>query len=141
MIIKSLVLKNFRKFKNAAVEFPDGVTGVVGLNGAGKSTIFEAIAWVLYGSVAARTSADEIKRNGASHSDPCRVELEFVFEDNSYRIVREISGKNLITTATATVNGNIAATSAEVVSKYVQKKLGMDFKSFFTSGVKSFSKY
>jgi len=133
MIIKSLVLKNFRKFKNAAVEFPDGVTGVVGLNGAGKSTIFEAIAWVLYGSVAARTSADEIKRNGATHSDPCRVELEFVFEDNSYRIVREMSGKNLTTTATATVNGNIAATSAEVVSKYVQKKLGMDFKSFFTS--------
>ncbi|UCF12629.1 MAG: SMC family ATPase [Thermoplasmatales archaeon] len=133
MIIKSLVLKNFRKFKNAAVEFPDGVTGVVGLNGAGKSTIFEAIAWVLYGSVAARTSADEIKRNGASHSDPCRVELEFVFEDNSYRIVREMSGKNLTTTATATVNRNIAATSAEVVSKYVQKKLGMDFKSFFTS--------
>ena len=133
MIIKSLVLKNFRKFKNAAVEFPDGVTGVVGLNGAGKSTIFEAIAWVLYGSVAARTSADEIKYNGATHSDPCRVELEFVFEDNSYRIVREMSGKNLIASATATVNGNIAATGAEVVSKYIQKKLGMDFKSFFTS--------
>ena len=133
MIIKTLVLKNFRKFKNAAVEFPDGVTGVVGLNGAGKSTIFEAIAWVLYGSVAARTSADEIKRNGATHSDPCRVELEFVFEDDSYRIVREMSGKNLIASATATVNGNIAATGAEVVSNYVQKKLGMDFKSFFTS--------
>ncbi len=133
MIIKSLVLKNFRKFKNAAVEFPDGVTGVVGLNGAGKSTIFEAIAWVLYGPVAARTSADEIKYNGATHSDPCRVELEFVFEDNSYRIVREMSGKNLIASATATVNGNIAATGAEVVSKYIQKKLGMDFKSFFTS--------
>lgn len=133
MIIKFLVLKNFRKFKNAAVEFPDGVTGVVGLNGAGKSTIFEAIAWVLYGSVAARTSADEIKYNGATHSDPCRVELEFVFEDNSYRIVREMSGKNLIASATATVNGNIAATGAEVVSKYIQKKLGMDFKSFFTS--------
>ena len=56
MILKNLTLKNFRKFKDATIEFPDGVTGVVGLNGAGKSTIFEAIAWVLYGSVAARTS-------------------------------------------------------------------------------------
>jgi len=133
MILKNLTLRNFRKFKNATIEFPDGVTGVVGLNGAGKSTIFEAIAWVLYGPVAARTSADEIKRNGAEHSDPCRVELEFVFEDDNYRIVREMTGKSLTTSATMTINGKIAATSADVVSKYVQKKLGMDFKSFFTS--------
>jgi len=31
------------------------------------------------------------------------------------------------------VNGKVAATGAEVVSKYIQKKLGMDFKSFYTS--------
>ncbi len=133
MILKNLTLKNFRKFKNVTIEFPDGVTGVVGLNGVGKSTIFEAIAWVLYGSVAARTSADQIKRQSALFTDPCRVELEFVFEENNYRIVRGMSGKHLTVSATATVNGKIAATSAEVVSKYVQKKLGMDFKSFFTS--------
>jgi len=133
MILKNLTLKNFRKFENATIEFPDGVTGVVGLNGVGKSTIFEAIAWALYGSVAARTSSDQIKRQGALSIDPCRVELEFVFEDDNYRIVREMSGKHLAVSATATVNGKIAATGAEVVTKYVQKKLGMDFKSFFTS--------
>ena len=133
MILKNLTLKNFRKFKSSTIEFPDGVTGIIGLNGVGKSTIFEAIAWVLYGSVAARTSADQIKRQGALDSDPCRVELEFIFEDDKYRIMREMSGKHLSTSATATVNGKIAATSAEDVSKYIQKKLGMDFKSFFTS--------
>ena len=133
MILKSLSLKNFRKFKDSTIEFPDGVTGVVGLNGVGKSTIFEAIAWVLYGSVAARTSADQIKRQGSLPIDHCRVELEFVFEDDNYRIVREMSGKSMTITATATVNGKIAATSAESVNKYIQKKLGMDFKSFFTS--------
>ena len=133
MILKTLTLRNFRRFKNATVEFPDGVTGVVGLNGVGKSTIFEAIAWALYGAVAARTSADEIKREGAIHSDPCRVELEFIFEENIYRVVRDMSGKSLTTSATATVNGKIAATGAEVVTKFIQKKLGMDFKSFFTS--------
>lgn len=133
MILKTLVLRNYRKFKQIVVEFPDGVTGVIGLNGAGKSTIFEAISWVLYGPVAARTSADQIKREGAEASEPCRVELEFVFEDDQYRIVREMTGKNLTASATVTVNGNIAASGAETVSKFVQKKLGMDFKSFFTS--------
>ena len=133
MILKTLALKNFRKFKNATIEFPDGVTGIVGLNGAGKSTIFEAIAWVLYGSVAARTSSDQIKREGAETTESCRVELDFIFEGDAYRIVREMRGKSLTTSATATINGKIAATGAEVVSKYTQKKLGMDFKSFFTS--------
>jgi exonuclease SbcC len=133
MIIKSLTLKNFRKFKDATIDIPDGVTGVVGLNGVGKSTIFEAIAWVLYGSVAARTSVSQIKRQDAISSDPCRVELDFIFEENSYRVVRELSGKNFVSSATATINGKIAATGAEVVSRFIQKKLGMDFKSFFTS--------
>ncbi len=133
MNLKNLTLVNFRKFKNTTIEFPDGVTGIVGLNGAGKSTIFEAIAWVLYGSVAARTPSDQIKRQGTSSSDPCRVELEFVFEDENYRIVREMKGKTLTTNATATINGKIAATSAEGVNQFIQKKLGLDFKSFYTS--------
>ena len=133
MILKSLRLKNFRKFKDSYIEFPDGVTGIVGLNGAGKSTIFEAVAWTLYGPVAARTSADQIKREGAEHSDPCRIELEFIFGDDSYRIVREMTGKNLTASASATVNGALAANGAEVVSRFIQKKLGMDFKSFYTS--------
>ena len=133
MILKSLELKNFRKFKDSLIEFPDGVTGVVGLNGAGKSTIFEAIAWVLYGSVAARTSADQIKRENAEHSDPCRVELGFIFGDDKYRVVREMSGKSLATSASATINGKLVANGAEIVSKFIQKKLGMDFKSFYTS--------
>lgn len=133
MILKTLTLKNYRKFRNVLIEFPDGVTGVLGLNGVGKSTIFEALAWVLYGSVAARTSADQIKREGAQSTEPCRIELEFIFENETYKIVREMTGKNLIASATATVNGKIAATGAEIVSKYIQKKLGMDFKSFFTS--------
>jgi exonuclease SbcC len=133
MIIKTLTLKNYRKFKNAVIEFPDGVTGVIGLNGVGKSTIFEALAWVLYGSVAARTPADQIKRDGADKKDSCRVELEFIFEGDTYRVIREMSGKNLTPSATALVNSKIVAKGAGVVSKFIQNRLGMDFKSFYTS--------
>ncbi|MCX6664823.1 MAG: SMC family ATPase [Euryarchaeota archaeon] len=133
MILKTLTLNNFRKFKQVEIEFPDGLIGVVGLNGAGKSTIFEAIAWVLYGSVAARTSTDQIKREGAEFSDPCRVELEFIFDDETYRVVREITGKSLSPSATVLVNGKLAVNSVEAVNTYIQRKLGMDYKSFFTS--------
>jgi exonuclease SbcC len=115
------------------LDFPDGVTGIVGLNGVGKSTIFEAIAWVMYGSVAARTSMEQIKRENSEPKESCRVELDFIFNEDKYRIVREMSGKSLTTSASVTINGKLVATGAEIVSSYIQKKFGMDFKSFFTS--------
>ncbi len=133
MILKSIRLKNFRKFKDSYVEFPDGVTGVVGLNGVGKSTLFEAVAWTLYGPVAARTSTEQIKREGATPSESCRVELDFIFDDDAYHVVREMSGKNLSASGSATVNGKLAVNGAEVLSKFIQKRLGMDWKSFYTS--------
>jgi len=133
MILKSIRLKNFRKFKDSYLEFPDGVTGIVGLNGVGKSTIFEAMAWVMYGAVATRTPMDQIKMENADSKDPCRVELEFIFSEDKYRIVREMTGKSLSTNATVTINEKLVASGAEVVSSFIQKKIGMDFKSFYTS--------
>ncbi|KAA0008944.1 MAG: SMC family ATPase [Thermoplasmata archaeon] len=133
MILKSLSLTNFRKFRHIETDFPDGVIGVFGLNGVGKSTLFEAVAWALYGPVAARTSSDEIKRAGAAPSERCRVAVEFVFSDNCYRVIREMAGKNQTSSAVATMNGKIVANGAEATTKFVQKLLGMDAKSFFTS--------
>jgi len=131
MILRSLSLRNFRKFKSAEIEFPDGIVGVIGLNGVGKSTIFEAVAWALYGSTAARTPVGEIKRVGASPSESCKVELNFLFGGNDYRVIREVNSKS--SNATLIVNGKTIANGSEGVNKYVEKLLGMDYKSFFTS--------
>lgn len=133
MILKSLHLQNFRKFQDLLIEFPDGVTGIIGLNGVGKSTIFEAVAWILYGPVASRTSSDQIKREGADAKDDCKGELEFIFGEDNYKVTREITGKNLTSSASIMRNGSLIATGSDIVSTYIQKKLGMDYKSFYTS--------
>lgn len=133
MILKSLTATNFRKFKHVEIDFPDGVVGIFGLNGVGKSTLFEAVAWALYGPVAARTSADRIKRDGASPSESCRVTVEFLFNENTYKVTREMTGKTLSSSAVVTMNGKIAAQGAEATTKFIQKLFGMDAKSFFTS--------
>ncbi len=133
MILKTLTLKNYRRFKDTLIEFPDGVTGVIGLNGVGKSTIFEAVAWALYGSPASRTPVDQIKRTGASPREPCRVELEFIFEGNAYKVIREMTGKTLSPSAVAYMNSKAMAKGAGAVTSFIQKTLGMDFKSFSTS--------
>ena len=49
MKIHSIRLLNFRQHADTSIEFDSGLTGIVGANGTGKSTILEAIAWALYG--------------------------------------------------------------------------------------------
>ncbi len=49
MILLSLELENYRQYRAERIEFPErGIVGVVGANGVGKTTLFEAIEWALY---------------------------------------------------------------------------------------------
>jgi len=43
MIIESVALKNFRRFKEATFQFGNGFNVLVGKNGTGKTTILESI--------------------------------------------------------------------------------------------------
>ena len=67
MRILYLELRNYRRFKQLKLQFPDGIVGILGLNGAGKSTVIESIAWALFGNVdeVVRTTRDNVKRAGA----------------------------------------------------------------------------
>ncbi|MEM3815710.1 MAG: AAA family ATPase [Candidatus Bathyarchaeia archaeon] len=47
MIIKELNLNNFISYERATIQFPKGVTVIVGENGAGKTTILDAITYAL----------------------------------------------------------------------------------------------
>ncbi|MCW3128952.1 MAG: SMC family ATPase [Methanophagales archaeon] len=133
MLLKTLTLRNYRKYKNVNVEFPDGIIGIIGLNGVGKTTLIEAIGWVLFGHHAARTTKELIKREGASPQEACSVALEFELEGDEYKVVREMSGKNLVPKARLVINGKLITNNAEEVTEVVEDKIGMDYPSFFTS--------
>lgn len=48
MIIKRISLKNIKSYKEARIDFTEGIIGISGLNGSGKSTILESIGYVLF---------------------------------------------------------------------------------------------
>jgi exonuclease SbcC len=133
MLLKTLTLRNYRKYKDASVEFPDGVIGIIGLNGVGKTTLIEAIGWALFGHYAARTTKELIKRDGAAPHEPCSVVVEFELEGDGYSIVREMVGKNLVPKASLMINGQLITNNADEVTAVITEKIGMDYLSFFTS--------
>lgn len=128
-------LLNYRKFRDAKVEFPDGVVAIVGQNGTGKTTLLEAVTWALFGneSSVVRDGKEGVKSAGAPPGDDCSVVLEFELGEDGYRLVRSMTGKSLKAEASLEVNGHVVATGDTDVTKLVTSRLGMDHKAFFVS--------
>jgi DNA repair exonuclease SbcCD ATPase subunit len=49
MILNNLKLFNYKQYAALSLDFREGLVGMSGKNGAGKSTIFEAILYCLFG--------------------------------------------------------------------------------------------
>ncbi|MDZ7344311.1 MAG: SMC family ATPase [candidate division KSB1 bacterium] len=132
MILHSLRLRNFRRFRSAFIEFPENVIGLLGRNGAGKSTLLEAIAWALYGSRVARTDKQQIRSQFAGERESCEVELAFALGGETYQVVRTLSGKNAVVEAALYRNDHSTpeATSDSGVNAAVERLIGLDYRAF-----------
>jgi exonuclease SbcC len=134
--LRYMEVRNYRKFRQASVEFPDGVVGILGSNGSGKSTLMEAVAWSLYGnekSITRDGKKEGVRSSFAGMNDDCSVLLEFEIAGDHYRLYRAMKGKSQTMEAQLSVNGKQLAKTDKGVTDEVRRILGMDYKSFFIS--------
>ncbi len=80
---KTLALKNFKNHKSLTVNFGD-VTNIKGRNGAGKSSIGDAITWVLFGT-----------DSSGSKLDPRPIDSEEGTE-STVEVLMSIAGKDVM---------------------------------------------
>lgn len=137
MRIVRLRMANYRRHRDTLIEFPDGVTAIVGRNGSGKTTVIEAIAFALYGTPATRTNKSLIRHDGAAAGDAVRVEMEAEVAGQALHIVRELRGANQTGTASLTVDGQTIvasqAGSSEAVTHEITRRIGLDREAFFNT--------
>ena len=84
MIIKEIRIKNFRSYygDNNSFEFTDGLSIIVGDNGDGKTTLFEAIQWLL-NTTADKSSVElisEMRKSQMEVGDEDSVSVSMVFD-------------------------------------------------------------
>ncbi|HEY9697229.1 MAG TPA: SMC family ATPase [Trichocoleus sp.] len=86
MQILSVTLKNFKTHRDQHFTFQPGTNAICGENGAGKTSILEAIAWVMFNHRGAYKTEDLI-HNGAGSA---QVTIAFVSnrDDRTYQVQR-----------------------------------------------------
>jgi exonuclease SbcC len=112
------------------------VAVLTGDNGNGKSALFDAMTWALWGR--ARTRAvDELIHSGASEME---VEFEFALDDHQYRVIRKRqrrgkSGYSDLQFAVLADGGYKALTEGTLgeTERLIERTLRMSFETFTNS--------
>ncbi len=130
MHLNKLVMRNFKKFRRAEVEFQDGLTGIMGSNGAGKSTIVEAIAWALYGNRASSIKRDFIRNSHAGEADPVEVKLALSLGKQELIIYRAMKGKSMTPEAFLLLDGQRIAAGTKEVDQRLEEILKISYQDF-----------
>lgn len=121
--------------------FEDGsIFLVTGDTGAGKTTIFDAIVFALYGKASGNfRKPDDFKSHFSSDEDVCSVELVFELRDKRYKVYREpqrtiLTRNNTIrvvnSTANLTLDNGDIITGTKEVDQTIEELLGLNIQQF-----------
>ena len=94
-MIKSIKLTNWKTHDNTKIEFQKGTNVIVGLMGAGKSSMMDAMSFALFGTFPAlehrRYKIEDILMNRPSRKSMAGVELELVLGSDIYTITIDMA--------------------------------------------------
>lgn len=134
MIIESLHMRNFKSHTDTRIDFNTGITIIMGGNGAGKSSILEAVSFALF----KQHSSKKIEQLITIGEKKTRMFVELVFISNgrTYLVKRERS-KTATSKATLMIKegeGFYPLSSGDTqVTKEIQNILEMDGDLFLNA--------
>ncbi|HVA83071.1 MAG TPA: AAA family ATPase [Candidatus Aquilonibacter sp.] len=96
-MITSIELKNWKTHKHTRLEFTRGTNVLVGLMGAGKSSIMDAISYSLFGTFPSiqhrRVTVTDLIMSRPNQESDASVKLTFTLDNHEYSVLRTISTK------------------------------------------------
>jgi exonuclease SbcC len=124
----TLELTNYRKLDSFQIALNNrGIVRIEGHNGAGKSSIFEGLTWVLYGIDSRKSSIKSIIKFGESKTSGI---LKFQIGDTIYSIVRERTNSSTIITVFEN-DKEMAFNTGKDAQTYIDSILGIDSNTFY----------
>jgi DNA repair protein SbcC/Rad50 len=135
MKITSLQVESFKRLSDKHYyEFPDGIIGITGANGQGKSTIAAAIAWAFFGPDMLPTGKADVVTWGKPRAF---VRVTFEINGNKYNVDRlqEKSGRSdaQLVLLNDPHPAQFLSRGLDPTSREVERLLGVDRVGFLTS--------
>ncbi|MGC8495619.1 MAG: AAA family ATPase [Candidatus Micrarchaeia archaeon] len=132
-MIDSIELENWKVHKHTKMQFRKGVNVLIGVMGAGKSTILDAISFGLFGTFPAlahrRVSTDDIISRYPVEEKEAIVKVEFGDGNDIYTVTRKIT-RDSATTARLEKNGVFIQAQPARVNEEIGHILKMDYETF-----------
>ncbi|MDJ0659350.1 MAG: exonuclease subunit SbcC [Crocosphaera sp.] len=134
MIPLQLTLKNFLSYREIILDFRGLHTACIcGANGAGKSSLLEAITWAIWGK--SRTASDDDIIH--TTADYVRVDFEFISYEQNYRIIRSRQRGKSPTLDFQVNSGNqfisLSAKRVRDTQEIIVATLKLDYDTFINS--------
>ncbi|MHC1627195.1 MAG: AAA family ATPase [Methanoculleaceae archaeon] len=139
MLLNRLYMVNFKRFRNEEVIFREGITGIVGNNGSGKSSMMEAILFGLYGIRQSPLNSNYIVSASAGEKEKCTVILEFTVDGVPYRVTRSFrkTASTIEHQAQLAMGDSLLADGVSNVEREIKRIIGtgpIDFQNTIYSG-------
>jgi len=130
-MIQSVQISNWRSHKKTYVEFTNGTNVLVGIMGAGKSSVLEALCYALYGNFPAlqkkKVKLSQITSRFASN-EATEVNVTFMKNEKKYNVKRTIeNGKS---NAELRENDKLLESKSEAVTSLIEKIIQVDYNTF-----------
>lgn len=120
MRITKVELENIKSHTSSSYDLLEGTTAIIGENGAGKTSLIEAIAWVLFDYL--EYKKDDFVRRGAKKG-VVRVTIVSALDGREYLIERDTD--TTYTVLDVEMNTKLASGKLEV-SNFLRTHLGLD---------------
>lgn len=134
MIIESINIKNFLSHEDTEINFEQGVNIITGKNGAGKSSILDAMKFALFGESRNNEKINELIKKGKNFFE---ITLNFNLNGDHYEIYRHFGmkkAKNAERLAYVKKNGVFTSETYEGVNAEITKILNVS-KDVFKNSV------
>ena len=104
-VLRRLYADKFKQLSEVELKFPErGTILIEGRNEAGKSTLFEAVYFALYGNTfMEKQKLEDLRQYGA---DEMRVELDFAVGNREFHIERKLGGNHRVRMEYKDADGN-----------------------------------
>ncbi|MBU7043330.1 MAG: SMC family ATPase [Theionarchaea archaeon] len=134
MILDSILLYNFKKYKKIKISLGNSLIGIFGNNGAGKSSLFEAVTWSLFGVAQSMEGREGVKQQDLIRDgqEEMGVEIEFSLSGHEYKVARYVNMKRGVKSR-LWIDGKLQAQKSREVISRVEEILGVNAKGFVSS--------